>query len=59
VRADPFSAQVQGDNVRLFAGPWIPDFIEEAESWPNGPHLDQIDAAAMAFTHLTAYDGYD
>jgi predicted phage terminase large subunit-like protein len=59
VRAYPFAAQVQGDNVRLVAGPWISDFIEEAESWPNSPYLDQIDAASMAFTHLAAYDGYD
>jgi predicted phage terminase large subunit-like protein len=56
VRADPFAAQVQGNNVWLVAGPWIPDFIEEAESWPHSPHLDQIDAATMAFAHLQAND---
>jgi predicted phage terminase large subunit-like protein len=59
VRAEPFAAQVQGDNVRLVAGQWIPDFLEEAESWPNSPQLDQIDAAAQAFNHLTMGDGYD
>jgi predicted phage terminase large subunit-like protein len=53
VRAEPFAAQVQGGNVLLHAGPWQEDFIAEAESFPNGPHLDQIDAAAMAFNHLT------
>jgi predicted phage terminase large subunit-like protein len=52
VRADPFAAQVQGNNVWLVAGPWVPDFLEEAESWPHSPHLDQIDAATMAFAHL-------
>jgi predicted phage terminase large subunit-like protein len=56
VRADPFAAQVQGNNVWLVAGRWIPDFIEEAESWPHSPHLDQIDAATMAFAHLQAND---
>jgi predicted phage terminase large subunit-like protein len=59
LRADPFAAQCQGGNVWLHAGPWIPDFLEEAESFPNGPHLDQIDAAAMAFKHLTTAPGYD
>jgi predicted phage terminase large subunit-like protein len=59
VRAEPFAAQVQGGNVLLHAGPWQEDFIAEAESFPNGPHLDQIDAAAMAFNHLTLVDTYD
>ncbi len=59
VRAEPFAAQVQGGNILLYAGPWQQDFIEEAESFPNGPHLDQIDAAAMAFNHLTLVDTYD
>jgi predicted phage terminase large subunit-like protein len=59
VRAEPFAAQAQGGNVLLHAGPWQEDFIEEAESFPNGPHLDQIDAAAMAFNHLTLVDSYD
>jgi predicted phage terminase large subunit-like protein len=57
VRADPFAAQVQGNNVWRVAGPWIPGFIEEAEiHWPHSPHLDQIDAATMAFAHLQAND---
>jgi len=53
VRAEPFAAQVQGGNVWLAAGSWVNDFLEEAESWPNGKHKDQIDAAVMAFSHLT------
>jgi phage terminase large subunit-like protein len=43
----------------LYAGSWHEDFLEEAESWPNSPQLDQIDAAAMAFNHLTLRDTYD
>jgi len=58
VRADPFAAQVQGGTVRLVAGPWIADFLEEAEAYPNSHHLDQIDAAAMAFRYLTNSPGY-
>jgi predicted phage terminase large subunit-like protein len=53
VRAEPFAAQVQGGNVSLVAGSWVDDFLEEAESWPNGRYKDQIDAAAMAFNYLT------
>jgi predicted phage terminase large subunit-like protein len=34
-RADPFAAQVQGNNVYLLAGSWQADFLDEAESWPN------------------------
>jgi predicted phage terminase large subunit-like protein len=58
VRADPFAAQVQGGNVRLVAGQWIPDFLEEAEAYPTARYLDQIDAAAMAFRYLTNAPGY-
>jgi predicted phage terminase large subunit-like protein len=57
LRADPFAAQVQGGNVRLTAGSWVGDFLEEAEAYPNSRHLDQIDAAAMAFHHLTTGGG--
>jgi predicted phage terminase large subunit-like protein len=57
-RADPFAAQVQGGTVRLVASLWINDFLEEAEAYPNARHLDQIDAAAMAFRYLTNAPGY-
>jgi predicted phage terminase large subunit-like protein len=59
VRADPFAVQVQAGNVFLVAGPWVADFCDEAEAWPSGKTLDQIDAAAMAFAHLTAGPPYD
>jgi predicted phage terminase large subunit-like protein len=59
VRAEPFAAQVQGGNIWLVGGSWIADFLEEAEAWPSGRTLDQIDAAAMAFAHLTAGSQYD
>jgi hypothetical protein len=58
LRADPFAAQVQGGNVYLHAGAWVQDFLEEAESFPNSPHKDQVDAAAMAFHHLATARGY-
>jgi len=58
-RAGPFAAQVQGGNVRLVAGPWVTDFRDKAEAYPNSRFLDQIDAAAMAFAHLAKGPRYD
>jgi len=59
LRAEPFAAQVQGGgSVYLDAGPWVQDFLGEAESFPNSPYSDQVDAAAMAFHHLTKPGGY-
>jgi predicted phage terminase large subunit-like protein len=57
LRAEPFAAQVQGGNMYLHAGSWIPDFLDEAESFPNSPYLDQVDAAAMAFHYLATERG--
>jgi predicted phage terminase large subunit-like protein len=53
VRAEPFAAQVQGGNVYLVAGSWIPDFLEEMENFPAGRYKDQVDAASGAFARLT------
>ena len=35
VRAEPFVAQVQNDNVRLVAGEWVHEFLSECETWPH------------------------
>jgi predicted phage terminase large subunit-like protein len=59
VRAEPFAAQVQAGNVWLAAGPWHGYFLEEAEAFPNGPTKDMIDAAAIAFNHMTLINTYD
>jgi predicted phage terminase large subunit-like protein len=59
VRAEPFAAQVQNNNVRLVAGDWNAPFLEEAEIWPQGKYRDQIDAAAGAFNKLTGGVAYD
>jgi phage terminase large subunit-like protein len=52
VRADPFVPRCQDGNVWPGQGPWVCAFLEEAEPWPFGRTKDQIDACAMAFTHL-------
>jgi predicted phage terminase large subunit-like protein len=59
VRAEPFVAQCQNDNVRLVAGKWVHSFYEEAESWPASKYKDQIDACAGAFNRLALTAGYD
>jgi predicted phage terminase large subunit-like protein len=58
LRAEPLACQVQAGNVHLHAGPWVEDFIEEAEKFPQG-FKDQIDAASMAFHWLTNPAGID
>ena len=52
MRAQPLSAQAEAGNVKLVRGDWNEAFIEEACLFPNGTHLDQIDAASRAFDTL-------
>lgn len=51
-RAMPFSSYAEAGNIKLVAGPWIHDFLEEIELFPYGKYLDQVDAAAGAFNYL-------
>lgn len=48
-RADPFIAAVEAGNVRLVRGAWNEAFLDEARTFPNGAHDDQIDAVADAY----------
>lgn len=59
VRAEPFVAQVQGGNVWLVAGAWVPPFWDECEPWPFGKFMDQVDAAAGAFNRLATATAYN
>ena len=52
-RADPFSSQVNAGNVKLVAGDWNQDFIEELRVFPVGKNDDQVDAASDAFNVLS------
>ena len=54
VRANPVSSQAEAGNVKLVAGTWIGDFLDEADSFPDGTHDDQIDAVSGAFGCLTS-----
>jgi predicted phage terminase large subunit-like protein len=50
--ASPFSAQCEAGNVSVVRGAWNEDFFSELESFPEGSHDDQVDAASGAFKKL-------
>lgn len=51
-RAEPYAAQVEGENILLLEAPWNKDFIDEHELFPDGTYKDQVDAAAGAFNKI-------
>lgn len=52
-RVSAISPQIESGNVYLpESTDWIHDFVEEACSFPNGKHDDQIDAASQAIMKL-------
>lgn len=53
LRADPFSVQVNGENVLMKAGAWNRAFIDELSFFPYSKYKDQVDAASGAFNALT------
>jgi predicted phage terminase large subunit-like protein len=52
MRANPVSSQAEAGNIKLVRGPWINDFLDEAELFPHGAHDDQVDAVSGAFGML-------
>jgi predicted phage terminase large subunit-like protein len=53
VRAEPYSAQVEGENVALLSGgTWQQEYIAELRMFPNGKFSDQVDASSGAFNKL-------
>ena len=56
-RARPWSAQVGARNAALVRGPWVAGFVGEHHAFPDGPHDDQVDAAADAFAVLAGGAG--
>lgn len=54
IRADPYSVQVNNDNVLLMVGEWNHAFIEEHRFFPFSTYKDQVDAAAGAFNKIVA-----
>jgi len=54
IRAEPYESQVQSHNVRILVGPWVKEFLDEHEMWPNGKFKDQVDAASGALGKLVS-----
>jgi predicted phage terminase large subunit-like protein len=57
VRADAYSAQVNGGNVTLVRAPWTTPFINEHKAFlplNKAGTDDQVDAAADAFNDLVS-----
>lgn len=54
LRADPYSVQVNMGNVKILAGAWNKDYLDELKNFPNSTLKDQTDASSGAFACLTA-----
>lgn len=57
VRAEPLAAQASVGMVRLLAGDWNGEFLDEIENFPVGKLKDQIDGASGAFNKLVVGTG--
>jgi predicted phage terminase large subunit-like protein len=52
-RAEPYKAQCEAGNVKLLAGDWMRDYLNELTAFPAGRWDDQVDASSGAFRKLT------
>lgn len=52
-RAKPFAGRAGKGDVKLVAGGWVNDYLDELEVFPDGEHDDQVDASASAYLFLT------
>jgi predicted phage terminase large subunit-like protein len=53
VRANPVASQAEAGNIMLVRGPWINEFLDDANLFPQGAHDDQIDALSGALADLS------
>ena len=45
----------QRDGIRLFAGPWTQDYLDELQGFPEGATCDLVDATSGAWAWLEAH----
>ena len=57
VRAEGLASQLNVGNVLMLRGGWNDKLVDEMRMFPNGPHDDQVDAAADAFNDLVGGGG--
>jgi predicted phage terminase large subunit-like protein len=51
-RAEALSAQAEAGNVKIVAGDWNSDYLDELCGFPSGAYKDQVDASSRAFHRL-------
>ena len=51
-QAMAFASYAEAGNVYIVNGPWVEDFLDELEVYPDGLHDDQLRAAIGAFNEL-------
>lgn len=51
-QAGHFASYAEAGNVYIVNGPWVEDFLNELEIFPDGAHDDQVRAAIGAFDQL-------
>jgi len=56
-RAEPWSVEVNNENVYLLKGDWNLGFIGEHEDFPNGKLKDRVDASSGAYAKLAGLGG--
>lgn len=54
-RATPVSAQAEVGNLKLIAGEWNRDYLDEVAKFPGGAYKDQVDATSRAFADLLGW----
>jgi len=52
LRAERASVAAGKGLIKVKSGPWIIDFFDEAEGFPDAPHDDQIDGLSGAFDEI-------
>ncbi len=52
--ARPLSAKAEAGLIKLVNGPWVKDFLDEIELFPDGKFKDQVDATSGAYNWLAA-----
>ncbi len=52
LRAEPFAAQAQAENVKVKRASWTMSYVDELCNFPTGVNDDQVDASSGAFNKL-------
>lgn len=58
-RANPFAAQCQARNVKLYRGDWNKAYLDELHAFPESKYKDQVDASSGAFNELAPIGGFE